>query len=229
MTPPKNEQNPIVTVAIITGIFGVITAIIGGCFLITNTMVQNSKVSETNTPTVLVSSLMVSETPVPISVTETPIAFSTNLISTDVPTGIPTTSLPPTKLIVSPTLFLTNTNIPSSPSPYQKGYDTFGAYPAYPVTKRQVILSEGEIYVGTAVRFAARSYGCNTIDMNANIPLTAFIIRGPIQVDIEIDNGGWDYWVNVFEDDIAKNLLVPKVNEVAAKGKYIECVIPPFQ
>ena len=50
MTLQKREQNPIITVAIITGIFAIFTAIIGGCFLITNTMVDHNIKNQTDTP-----------------------------------------------------------------------------------------------------------------------------------------------------------------------------------
>jgi hypothetical protein len=128
----------------------------------------------------------------------------------------------------------TSTNIQPTSSPYIKSQRTFGAYPTYPVTRGPISLSEGELYVGTAVRFAARTYGCNTIDLKENIPYTVFLIRGPIQIDIEIDNGGWDDWVNVYDENFAKSLLEPKVNEVKRHPNYptvghVECIIPPFK
>lgn len=223
MTLQKHEQNPIITVAVITGIFGIITAIIGGCFLITNTIVQNSKKSETNTPFVLVASQTI-ETPVP--------AF-TNSIPADIPTAIPTIT-PTTILPPSFTPVPTNTNIPPTPAPYVKGQESFHASPAYPPTPRHIVLSDGELYVGTAVRFAAYTYGCNTMDTPSNIPYTVLLIRGPIEVDVIIDNGGWDYWVNVYDENFAKSLLEPKRDEVKRHPNYptvgyVECIIPPFK
>jgi hypothetical protein len=90
MTLQKHEQNPIVTVAIITGVFGIITAIIGGCFLISNSMVQNGKKSETNTPFIALTS-QTTETPVPTFTNPVP---SETLTETTIP--IPTATNQPT-------------------------------------------------------------------------------------------------------------------------------------
>ena len=139
-----------------------------------------------------------------------------------------------TNIVISSTPAPTSTNIPPTPSPYIKGYETFGAYPASPISTPHVSLKDGELLVGTAVRFAAKAYGCNTIDTKVNIPYTVFLIRGPIELDIEIDNGGWDKWVNefVYDNNVAESLLQPKRDEIMKHENYplvglVECIIPP--
>jgi len=101
-------------------------------------------------------------------------------------------------------------------------------------TIRKISLKDGELIVGTAVKFAVRAYGCNTMDLTQNIPYTVFLIRGPIDVEVEIYNGGWDYWTNVLDSNFSKNLLEPKRDEVKTHPNYlavghVECVIPPFK
>jgi hypothetical protein len=132
-----------------------------------------------------------------------------------------------------PTESLTEPVATASPSftPTQaakiEGQENFPVY-----TARSISLESGEVIVGTAVQFAARAYGCNTIDKTDNIPYTIFLIRGPIKVDIEINNGGWEHWVNVYDDGFVSNLLVPKRDEVRKYQNYlavghVECVISP--
>jgi hypothetical protein len=120
------------------------------------------------------------------------------------------------------------------PHPYVQSRESFPAYPA-PVSTPHVSLQAGELLVGTAVRFAARAYGCNTMDTTTNIPYTVFLIRGPIELDLEIDNGGWEKWVNefVFDKNMAESLLQPKRDEVMKHANaplvgYRECIIPPY-
>ena len=76
------------------------------------------------------------------------------------------------------------------------------------LTALSVSLGNGELLVGTAMKFAIHSLNCNTVDINENnTPSTIFLIRGPIEVDIEIYNGDWEYWEKVYDDNFAKNLL----------------------
>jgi hypothetical protein len=118
--------------------------------------------------------------------------------------------------------------------PSIKSQENFPAYPASPVSTPHVSLKDGELLVGTAVRFAAQAYGCNTLDNETNIPYTLILIRGPIELDLEIDNGGWDKWVNVYDNNFAKSLLTSKIIELKKHPNYsvvghVECFIPPFK
>ena len=145
------------------------------------------------------------------------------------------TSVPPTSIIlptvpVSPTTtdVATLTVIPTQSSSIV-GQENFPDS-----TVRKISLKDGELIVGTAVKFAVRAYGCNTMDLTQNIPYTVFLIRGPIDVEVEIYNGGWDYWTNVFDNNFVKSLLEPKRDEVKTHPDYlvvghVECIIPPFK
>ncbi len=121
----------------------------------------------------------------------------------------------------------TSTRLPPTPHPYVKEYETIPSR----VTRR-VSLGAGELLVGTAVRFAVRAYNYSTMEINGSPPYTVFLIRGPIEVDVEIENGGWDYWVNVYDENFAMSLLQSKREEVAQHWNYasvghLEVIIPP--
>jgi len=96
---------------------------------------------------------------------------------------------------------------------------------------RKISLKEGELLIGTAERFAVRAYGCNTIDTKENTPYTVFLIMGPIETEVEIYNGGWDYWANVYDGTFVKQLLESKRDEVRKRPNYlvvhVECIILP--
>lgn len=143
----------------------------------------------------------------------------------------------PTAIIV-PTLSPTATNVTALTLPAQ----TNTSIPAQIIGQenfpdsviRPISLKDGELIVGTAVQFAIRDYGCNTMDTKENIPYTVFLVRGPIDVEIEIYNGGWDYWENINDENFAMSLLEPKRDEVKKHPNYltvghVECIIPPVK
>ncbi len=145
--------------------------------------------------------------------TATFIPTFTELVPKEIPTLTP-----------SPTLSPIPTNTKTL-TPYIKSQESFQES-----TPRHISLDTGEILVGTAVRFGARSYGCNTMETADNIPYTVFLITGPIEVDIEIYNGGWDHWIYVSEESFIMSLLEPKRDEVKQHPNYavvghVECVI----
>ena len=105
------------------------------------------------------------------------------------------TLLPPTEILP--------THVPPTATPYVKGYDTIQAYGT-----RHVSLVKGELIVGTADRFQ------DDVDKAGQPPCTAFIIRGPIEIDLRIWYGGWDYWASVYDDGMAEVLLQRKVSEL---------------
>lgn len=96
---------------------------------------------------------------------------------------------------------------------------------------QKISLKDGELIIGTAEKFAVRAYGCNTIDTKENTPYTVFLIMGPIETEVEIYNGGWDYWANVYDDTFVKQLLESKRDEVRKQPNYlvvhVECIILP--
>jgi hypothetical protein len=155
------------------------------------------------------------------------------------PTSAPTSTLVPVTptTITLPTISPTETSIATLTFPAQ----TFTSAPPQSIIGqesfpdsviRSISLKDGELIVGTAVKFAIRAYGCNTMDVKENISYTVFLVRGPIDVEIEIYNGGWDYWTNVHDDIFAKNLLESKRDEVKKHPNYlavghVECIIPP--
>jgi hypothetical protein len=148
---------------------------------------------------------------------------STISAPTDISTPPPAAS---PNIIVSPLPSLTFT---PALFPNVTGQEIFPNF-----TIRPVSLKSGELLVGTAVKFAILDYGCNTMDITENIPYTVFLIRGPIDVEIQIYNGGWDYWVNMDDDNFAQSLLEPKINEVKQHPNYptvrhVECIVPPFK
>jgi len=131
--------------------------------------------------------------------------------------------------VLNPTLAptLTETPIPT-PTPIQNmlSQERFRD----PVV-RKISLKDGELIIGTAEKFAVRAYGCNTIDTKENTPYTVFLIMGPIETEVEIYNGGWDYWANVYDGTFVKQLLESKRDEVRKRPNYlvvhVECIILP--
>lgn len=83
MDSQKRERNPAITAAIVTGVFGIVAAIIGGCFLITNTLIENGVRNGENTPTMAPSlSSPATGTPIPASnPVQTPITSAPPRIS----------------------------------------------------------------------------------------------------------------------------------------------------
>lgn len=145
------------------------------------------------------------------------------------------TPIPPTPIIL-PTIPIspTTTDIATLESTPTQSSNIVGQENFPDSTIRKISLKDGELIVGTAVKFAVRAYGCNTMDLTQNIPYTVFLIRGPIDLEVEIYNGGWDYWTNIFDGNFAKSLLEPKRDEVKTHPDYlavghVECVIPPFK
>ena len=63
---------------------------------------------------------------------------------------------------------------------------------------------EGEIIVGTADEF----------QQEKGKPLTAFLIKGPYEKEIIIYKGGWQKWINVFDEEFMAYLLDQKVSEL---------------
>lgn len=78
---------------------------------------------------------------------------------------------------------------------------------------RHISLGAGELIVGTAVYFQ------DNFDQRLP-PFTVFLIRGPIEMDVTIENGGWDHWANVYDDAFMESLLAPKIKEVQQHPDY---------
>lgn len=117
-----------------------------------------------------------------------------------------------------------------------KDQEFFKGYPAS-ATHRHVSLNAGELLIGTAVRFAARAYdkSCNTMDVKEQPPYTIFFIKGPIELDMEINDGSWNHWINVDDDEkLVTDLLDNKRDEVKQLPDYeivghVECLITTLQ
>lgn len=76
-----------------------------------------------------------------------------------------------------------------------------------PVGTRQIDLQAGGLIVGTADKFQE--------DVALDQPeCTAFLIRGPIQLQLTVWYGGWDQWENIFDDEAPEFLLQEKVQEL---------------
>lgn len=73
---------------------------------------------------------------------------------------------------------------------------------------RHISLSDGEVIVGTADRFG------DDVDAADQPKCTAFLMRGPIELDVRIWWGGWEHWANVYDDENADALLARKVSEL---------------
>jgi hypothetical protein len=111
------------------------------------------------------------------------------------------TRIPPTRM---PTVRATAT-----PRPYIKEYVIISPQRE----TRHITLAAGELLVGTAVYFQD--------NFNQKLPpFTVFMIRGPVEMDVTIENGGWDYWANVYDDEFAESLLAPKIAEVQSHPDY---------
>jgi len=75
---------------------------------------------------------------------------------------------------------------------------------------RHIVLADGELIVGTADRFQG------DVDDVSQPPCTAFVIRGPIEMDLNVWYGGWDKWVHIYADDAVETLLQQKIAELEA-------------
>ena len=162
------------------------------------------------------------------------IANFTEIFSLPTATFLPTQTVIPPTAIVIPTLKPTESIVPSleptivvSPTitPNMVAQENFPD-----TTQRSISLKAGELIIGTAVKFSAPAYNCNTMNLTEKIPYTIFLISGPIKTNIEIYNGGWDYWTNVYSDNFVKSLLDPKRDEVKRHPDYlivghVECII----
>ncbi len=73
-----------------------------------------------------------------------------------------------------------------------------------------ISLATGEVVAGTADRFQ------NDVNLpeQPQPPCTAFVIRGPIEMDLKIWHGGWNYHINVFDDKTVAGYLAEKVAEL---------------
>jgi len=130
------------------------------------------------------------------------------------PVQTPTSILAATStaaILITPTIISQTARTPSpttaptlpGATPYIKGYDTIQAYGT-----RHILLKKGELIVGTADRFQ------DDVTKAGQPPCTAFIIKGPIEIDLKIWYGGWNYWANVYDDEMAEVLLQQKVSEL---------------
>jgi hypothetical protein len=70
---------------------------------------------------------------------------------------------------------------------------------------RSITLASGELIVGTADRWQGAT---------GEPPCTAFVIRGPIAMELTIYYGGWDKWVNVYDEQLVEGLLNKKIDEL---------------
>lgn len=108
----------------------------------------------------------------------------------------PIVTIPPTETSIPPS----STLPPPTASPIVIDYVTIEA-----LGTRHIALSEGELIVGTADRFQ---------DETGQPPCTAFLIKGPVEMDLTLWYGGWDHWINVYNDKFAEYLLANKVAEL---------------
>lgn len=72
-----------------------------------------------------------------------------------------------------------------------------------------IVLNPGEVLIGTADRFQ------EDVDLiqGTQVPCTAFLIEGPIEVDIKIWWGGWDYYSNLLDPQVKLDYLNTKILE----------------
>lgn len=73
---------------------------------------------------------------------------------------------------------------------------------------RHVRLTAGEVIAGTADRFQA------DVDAAGQPPCTAFLIEGPIETDLRMLYGGWEHWVNAYDEGLLTYLLQLKTREL---------------
>lgn len=137
----------------------------------------------------------------------TPIAVE-QISATDLSCGASTTSptfTPSPTAVVSPTPDRpTQQPIPpEAAAPYVKGYVTIEA-----LGTRHISLAAGELIVGTADRFQ------EDVNKPGQPPCTAFLIRGPIEMDLTLWYGGWDHWANVYDAQLLETLLKQKEGEL---------------
>jgi hypothetical protein len=71
-----------------------------------------------------------------------------------------------------------------------------------------VSLAEGELLVGTAQKFFIID------EYDPSLLCTAFLVKGPIELEIEIIQGEWDHWIEVYDEDFAEDLLSHKQAEL---------------
>ncbi len=197
MTLQKREQNPIVTVAIITGVFGIITAIIGGCFLISNTMVENRIKSETNIPFIALTS----------QTTETPVPAFTNSVLISVATEIPTIIPTPTKISINTfnrfgilSLFEIprNTNrsdVDRSDTVFRPSLpvDCLVIIPNYPLLPQYTLDDYGHLYENGQ----------------------SSLLSPPLGEILNVDIGKWENYLGVF------NFVIPTDKNLQFYGLYI--------
>ncbi len=124
-----------------------------------------------------------------------------------------------------------------SPNPILQDEKSF---PLSPTTIEGLSVGYGEVYVGIARRFAVRTYNYSTMELSENIPYTVFVIKGPnslikgaTEVVIEISDGSWQHWVNVYDDNFISGIVIDRVEQIrklpdfsAVGYKKIEIPIP---
>lgn len=208
------RKSPTLDVPAIVSAFGSVVAVIVAILAMPDTSSQT--IAHDATATYQISMSPTAEAiAVVATTTRAPVQPSTSTLAPPSATSVPATA---TSILPAATRVPATTQpaASSTPFPYHNSSETIPP----PRTTRHILLTAGELYVGTAVRFAAREYGYTTMESPGAPPYTVFIIKGPIETDIEIENGGWDYWVNVFDDNFAEKLLEPKIEEVEQHGNY---------
>jgi len=71
-----------------------------------------------------------------------------------------------------------------------------------------VSLEAGEVIAGTADRFQ------DNVELSEQPPCTAFVIRGPVEMDLKIWYGGWNYHVNIYDHESIQGYLAEKIAEL---------------
>lgn len=152
-------------------------------------------------PVSTVTPLPPTDTPAPISQTDIPQPTlspetqpeNTSPPSTFTPIPMPTNNIP----------VPTNTSLPPLLDAHIKGYENI-----QPTGTRHISLGVGELIVGTADRFQ------DDVTATGQPPCTAFVIVGPIEMDLMVWYGGWDHWANVRDKEVPGILLAQKVSEL---------------
>ncbi len=137
---------------------------------------------------------------IPVTLTDA-VTFTPSPTSTQLPPSPTETETP------SPFPTSTSTSMPpSSPTPLPTAF--IKAHDNLEGGVRHIVLTDGELVVGTADRFQ------DSVSAAGQPPCTAFLIRGPVEMELKIWYGGWDQWANVYSEEFAEVLLEQKLSEL---------------
>jgi hypothetical protein len=100
------------------------------------------------------------------------------------------------------------------------------------LTGRHVSLGAGEWLIGGAAYFSEDRQGCGTSNRAEDRPYIMFLMQGPVEVDVKIEDGSWEYWVNLYDWNAAMQALEARVEEWKQSpghgtSGYVECILTP--